>query len=50
MTPNSEKVLNFLKDHYGQEFSKQQLADELDGWPYVEGEVRIPIATFQFAL
>lgn len=26
MTVNSEKVLNFLKEHYGQEFSKQQIA------------------------
>lgn len=29
MTVNSEKVLNFLKEHYGQEFSKQQIADAL---------------------
>ena len=29
MTINSEKVLNFLKDHYGQEFSKQEIADAL---------------------
>lgn len=29
MTMNSEKVLNFLKDHYGQEFSKQEIADAL---------------------
>lgn len=26
---NSERVLNFLKDHYGQEFSKQEIADAL---------------------
>lgn len=29
MTINSEKVLNFLKEHYGEEFSKQQIADAL---------------------
>lgn len=29
MSINSEKVLNFLKEHYGQEFSKQQIADAL---------------------
>ena len=29
MTINSERVLNFLKEHYGQEFSKQQIADAL---------------------
>ena len=29
MTVNSEKVLNFLKEHYGQEFSKQEIADAL---------------------
>lgn len=29
MTVNSEKVLNFLKEHYGQEFSKQQIATAL---------------------
>ena len=28
-TVNSLLVLNFLKEHYGQEFSKQQLADAL---------------------
>ncbi|MBO7693637.1 MAG: MarR family transcriptional regulator [Methanobrevibacter sp.] len=27
---NSEKVLNFLKAHYGQEYSKQQIADALN--------------------
>lgn len=29
MTFNSERVLNFLKDHYGEEFSKQEIADAL---------------------
>ena len=29
MTINSEKVLNFLKEHYGQEYSKQEIADAL---------------------
>ena len=29
MTRNSEMVLNFLKQHYGEEFSKQQIADAL---------------------
>ena len=29
MTINSERVLNYLKEHYGQDFSKQQLAEEL---------------------
>ena len=29
MTINSERVLNFLKDNYGKEFSKQEIADEL---------------------
>ena len=29
MTINSEKVLNFLKDNYGKEFSKQEIADAL---------------------
>lgn len=29
MTVNSEKVLNFLKENYDKEFSKQQLADML---------------------
>ena len=30
MTINSEKVLNFLKDNYGKEFSKQEIADALN--------------------
>jgi len=29
MTINSERVLNFLKEHYGQEYSKQEIADAL---------------------
>ena len=29
MTINSEKVLNFLKENYGKEFSKQEIADAL---------------------
>ena len=29
MTINSERVLNFLKENYGKEFSKQEIADAL---------------------
>lgn len=29
MTVNSERVLNFLKEHYGNEYSKQEIADAL---------------------
>ena len=29
MTVNSERVLNFLKEHYGKEYSKQEIADAL---------------------
>jgi len=29
MTVNSERVLNFLKEHYGTEYSKQEIADAL---------------------
>ena len=29
MTINSERVLNFLKEHYGQEYSKKEIADAL---------------------
>ena len=29
MTTNSERVLNFLKEHYGSEYSKQEIADAL---------------------
>lgn len=29
MTINSERVLNFLKENYGKEFSKQEIADNL---------------------
>ena len=30
MTVNSEKVINFLKAHYGQEFSKKEIAEALN--------------------
>ena len=30
MTINSERVLNFLKDNYGKEFSKQEIANALN--------------------
>lgn len=30
MTINSERVLNFLKENYGKEFSKQEIADALN--------------------
>ena len=29
MTENSERVLNFLKEHYGNEYSKKEIADAL---------------------
>ena len=29
MTMNSEKVLNFLKEHYGNEYNKQEIANAL---------------------
>lgn len=29
MTVNSERVLNFLKEHYGQEFSKKEISEAL---------------------
>ena len=29
MTVNSERVINFLKEHYGQDFSKQEIANAL---------------------
>ena len=29
MSINSERVLNFLKEHFGQEYSKQEIADAL---------------------
>lgn len=29
MTINSEKVLNFLKEHYGQEYSKKEISEAL---------------------
>ena len=30
MTINSERVLNYLKENYGKEFSKQEIADALN--------------------
>jgi len=30
MTINSERVLNFLKEHYGNEYSKKEIADALN--------------------
>lgn len=30
MTINSEKVLSFLKEHYGNEYSKKEIADALN--------------------
>ena len=29
MTMNSERVLNYLKEHYGQEFSKKEISEAL---------------------
>ena len=29
MTINSERVINFLKEHYGQEFSKKEISEAL---------------------
>lgn len=29
MTQNSERVLNFLKEHYGNEYSKKEISDAL---------------------
>lgn len=29
MTVNSERVINFLKEHYGQEYSKQEISEAL---------------------
>ena len=40
ITPNSELVLNFLKQHYGQEFTKQKIAENLGiSVPAVTGSV-----------
>ena len=40
MTQNSELVLNFLKAHYGQEFTKQQIAEALNiSVPAVTGSI-----------
>lgn len=40
ITPNSELVLNFLKQHYGQEFTKQDIAAELSiSVPAVTGSI-----------
>lgn len=33
MTVNSEKVLNYLKEHFGQEFNKKEIAEAL-GIPF----------------
>ena len=30
MTTNSERVLNFLKEHYGSEYSKKEISDALN--------------------
>lgn len=40
MTQNSELVLNFLKSHYGTEFTKQEIADQLGiSVPAVTGSI-----------
>lgn len=40
MSPNSEQVLNFLKSHYGREFTKQEIADALGlSVPTVTGSI-----------
>ena len=40
MTVNSEQVLNFLKSHYGTEFTKQEIADALGiSVPAVTGSI-----------
>jgi Mn-dependent DtxR family transcriptional regulator len=40
MSPNSEQVLNFLKSHYGQEYSKNKIAEELGiSIPSVTGSI-----------
>lgn len=40
ISPNSEKTLNFLKKHYGEEFTKQELADTLGiSLPAVVGSI-----------
>ena len=44
MTQNSEQVLNFLKQNYGTEFSKQQIAEALGiSVPAVTGSMNSPI-------
>lgn len=40
MTQNSELVLNYLKNHFGQEFTKQEIADALGiSVPAVTGSI-----------
>ena len=40
ITPNSELVLNYLKKHFGQEFTKQQIAETLNiSVPAVTGSI-----------
>ena len=40
ITPNSELVLNFLKQNYGKEFTKQEIADALGiSIPAVTGSI-----------
>lgn len=40
ITENSEKVLNYMKKHFGEEFSKQQIADALGiSVPAVTGSI-----------
>lgn len=40
ITPNSELVLNFLKKHYGQEFTKNEIAEALNiSVPAVTGSI-----------
>ena len=40
MTINSEKVLNFLKEHFGEEFSKKELSEKLGiSLPSVVGSI-----------
>ena len=40
ITPNSELTLNFLKKHFGQEFTKQEIAEALNiSIPAVTGSI-----------
>lgn len=44
-TVNSERVLNFLKEHYGQEFSKKELSETLGiSIPGITGSINNLIA------